>query len=291
MKAAMRIASLTTLPIRAPAVNCASCSLNKMCLSTGLDLAETVRLDRIVKHRRRVDRGERLFSAGDPFKNLYAVRFGHFKAFRITPSGDQQVVGFHTTGEVLGLDAIGAEHHHSTAVALEDSEICEIPFARFDELFMELPQMQRHFHRLMSNEIMREQSAMMFLGSMMAEQRLALFLLNQGKLYAARGYSPTTFQLRMSREDIGNYLGLTIESVSRLLLRFRQKGWLRVAQREVELLDLVSIEALASGLSSAEPIATRPRQVRPRARAPSAGGGSLMRAKPGATASAAARSV
>lgn len=261
MKQVINIASVSSLPSRVQA-KCATCSLNTICLPTGLDEAEAGRLDRIVARRRRLERGERLFDSGESFKNLYAVRFGHLKAFRITPAGDQQVVGFYMTGEVLGLDAIGTELHSSTAVALEDSEICEIPFARLSELFTELPQMQRHFHRLMSKEIMREQSAMMFLGSMMAEQRLALFLLNLGKLYAARGYSATSFQLRMSREDIGNYLGMTIESVSRLLLRFREKGWLRVAQREVELLDRASIEALANGMSSAEPIATRGRPAR-----------------------------
>lgn len=260
MNAAIRIAAVSDLNSRVE-TKCGSCALNKMCLPTGLTESDAGRLDRIVARRRRLEKGEKLFTTGDPFKNLYAVHFGHFKSFRINPCGDQQVVGFHMTGEVLGLDAIGAGHHHSTSVALEDSEICEIPFARLDELFTELPQMQRHFHRLMSQEIMREQSAMMFLGSMMAEQRLALFLLNMGKLYAARGYSPTAFQLRMSREDIGNYLGMTIESVSRLLLRFKEKGWLRVQQREVALLDRASIEALASGMASAEPIATRPRRV------------------------------
>jgi CRP/FNR family transcriptional regulator len=261
MKPAIHIASVATLRAQP---KCASCALNKVCLPTGLDEADTGRLDRIVARRRRLEKGDSLFSMGDPFTSLYAVRFGHFKAFRINPSGNQQIIGFHMTGEVLGLDGIGAERHHSSAVALEDSEVCEIPFARLDELLVELPQMQRHFHRLMSQEIRRDQSAMMFLGSMMAEQRLALFLLNQGKLYGERGYSSTQFQLRMSREDIGNYLGLTIESVSRLLLRFREKGWLRVAQREVELLDRASIEALASGMTSAEPIATRPRIARAR---------------------------
>lgn len=265
MKPVINIASAQAVPARTQA-KCATCALNTMCLPTGLDAADTGRLDRIVARRRRLERGERLFDSGESFKNLYAVRFGHLKAFRLTPAGDQQIVGFYMTGEVMGLDAIGAERHNSTAVALEDSEICEIPFARLDELFMELPQMQRHFHRLMSKQIMREQSAMMFLGSMMAEQRLALFLLNLGKLYAARGYSSTSFQLRMSREDIGNYLGMTIESVSRLLLRFREKGWLRVAQREVELLDVARIEALANGMSSAEPIATRPRPAKAKER-------------------------
>jgi len=264
MKNAIHIASVTTLPNRVQ-TKCATCALNNMCLPQGLDEAGAGSFDRIVVRRRRLERGENLFSTGDDFKNLYAVRFGHLKAFRINPSGDQQVVGFYMPGEVLGLDAIGTDSHHSTAVALEDSEICEIPFARLDELFGELPQMQRHFHRLMSKEIMREQSAMMFLGSMMAEQRLALFLLNLGKSYAARGYSATSFQLRMSREDIGNYLGMTIESVSRLILRFKEKGWLRVANREVELVDRASIEAVASGMANAEPIASRPRQTRARA--------------------------
>lgn len=257
MKSAIELASL-------PAagriqVKCTSCAMNKMCLPTGLDETDTCRLDKIIMRRRRVDRGESLFTMGAPFQNLYAIRFGHFKTFRINPSGEQQVVGFHMAGEVLGLDAIGTERHHSCAVALEDSEICEIPFSRLDELFSQVPQLQRHFHRLMSHEITREQSAMMFLGGMRAEQRFAIFLLNLAMRYAARGYSGSAFQLRMSREEIGNYLGLTIESVSRLLLRFKQKGWLRVSLREIELLDRASIEAVASGMACAEPIATKRR--------------------------------
>lgn len=261
MKPAIHIASLPLSSGRMQ-VKCTSCAMNKLCLLTGLDESDTCRLDKIILRRRRVDRGESLFSMGTSFKNLYAIRFGHFKTFRLNPNGEQQVVGFHMAGEVLGMDAIGTERHHSGAVALEDSEICEIPFARLDELFAELPQLQRHFHRLMSNEITRDQSAMMFLGGMRAEQRFAIFLLNQGARYAARGYSGTVFQLRMSREEIGNYLGLTIESVSRLLLRFKEKGWLRVALREVELLDRASMEAVASGQACAEPIATKRRVAR-----------------------------
>lgn len=254
-------------PSSAPAsrvqVKCSSCALNKLCLPTGLDEAATGRLDKIIGRRRRIERGETLFSMDQPFKNLYAIRFGHFKTFRINPGGEQQVVGFHMAGELLGMDAIGTERHHNCAEALEDSEICEIPFARLDELFTELPQLLRHFHRIMSHEITREQSVMLFLGGMRAEQRFAVFLLNLAVRYAARGYSPSRFQLRMSREEIGNYLGLTIESVSRLLLRFKEKGWLRIAKREVELLDRPSIEALANGLVYAEPIASK--RSRPRA--------------------------
>lgn len=261
MKSAIRIASLSASSGRLQ-IKCVSCAMNKMCLPTGLDESDTGLLDKIIVRRRRVDRGEQLFSMGASFSNLYAIRFGHFKTFRLNPNGEQQVVGFHMAGEVLGLDAIGTERHHSCAVALEDSEICEIPFARLDELFTDLPQLQRHFHRLMSHEITRDQSAMMFLGGMRAEQRFAIFLLNLAMRYAARGYSATSFQLRMSREEIGNYLGLTIESVSRLLLRFKEKGWLRVALREVELLDRASLEAVASGMACAEPIATKRRAPR-----------------------------
>ncbi|MDM5177636.1 fumarate/nitrate reduction transcriptional regulator Fnr [Massilia sp. DJPM01] len=262
MKPAIHIAPLP-LSLGRTQITCTSCAMNKLCLPTGLDEADTGRLDKIIVRRRRVDRGESLFAMGSPFKNLYAIRFGHFKTFRLNPNGEQQVLGFHMAGEVLGMDAIGAERHQSGAVALEDSEICELPYARLDQLFAELPRLQRHFLRLMSNEITRDQNAMMFLGGMRAEQRFAIFLLSLGARYAARGYSGTVFQMRMSREDIGNYLGLTIESVSRLLLRFKQKGWLRVALREVELLDRASMEAVAIGQVCAEPIATKRRQPQP----------------------------
>ncbi len=243
-------------------IKCASCAMNKLCLPTGLDEADTGRLDKIIGRRRRVERGDTLFSMDQPFRSLYAVRFGHFKTFRINPNGEQQVVGFHMAGELLGMDGIGTERHNSCAEALEDSEICEIPFTPLGALFAEIPLLQRHFHRIMSHEITREQGVMMFLGGMRAEQRFAIFLLNLANRYAARGYSPTRFQLRMSREEIGNYLGLTIESVSRLLLRFKQKGWIAVDKREVELLDRPSIEALASGMATPEPVVST-RRARP----------------------------
>jgi CRP/FNR family transcriptional regulator len=260
MPQTIQLSPLSTLSGRSQ-VKCGTCALNKLCLPMGLDEAGTVQLDKIIK-RRRVDRDENLFRMDEPFKNLYAVRFGHFKTFRINPSGEQQVVGFQMAGDVLGMDAIGAQRHHSAAVALEDSEVCEIPFAQFEQLSAELPHLQRHFYRVMGHEISREQSAMLFLGGMRAEQKFAVFLLNLSVRYAARGYSPLRFQLRMSREAIGNYLGLTIESVSRLLLRFKQKGLMRIDKREVEITDRSAMEALATGHTLAEPIASRVRQPR-----------------------------
>src|ERR1035437_2134603 len=176
----------------------------------GLDDEDINRLDQIIGRRNRVLRDESLYRMGDPFRSLYAIRFGHFKTFQINPSGEQQITGFQMAGELLGMDAISADRHHCDAVALEDSEVCEIPFTQLEELFGQIPTLLHHFHRLMSQEITREQNVMLLLGNMRAEQRFAAFLINLSSRYAARGYSSNSFQLRMSREDIGNYLGLTI---------------------------------------------------------------------------------
>jgi CRP/FNR family transcriptional regulator len=184
---------------------------------------------------------------GDCFTHLYAIRIGHFKTQCVSIGGAQQITGFQMPGELLGMDAISTGHHHCDAVALEDSEVCEIPFARLEELFAEIPALLRHFHRLMSQEITREQNVMMLLGNMRAEQRLAVFFINLASRYAARGYSSRSFQLRMMREEIGNYLGLTIESISRLLSKYKKAGYVRVSNREIEILDHASLKAIAAG--------------------------------------------
>ncbi|MFL6674361.1 MAG: fumarate/nitrate reduction transcriptional regulator Fnr [Massilia sp.] len=235
--------------------SCSACSMHQLCLPMGLEDADISRLDQIIGRRRRLKRDERLYQMGEPFHNLYAVRFGHFKTSQVDAAGAQQITGFQMAGELLGMDAISGDRHHCDAVALEDSEVCEIPFFRLEELFGHVPALLRHFHRIMSQEITREQNVMLLLGNMRAEQRFAVFLVNLSARYAARGYSPTTFQLRMSREDIGNYLGLTIESISRLLSRFRKQGWLQVDKREVTLLDPARLKALAAGTEQCSPMA------------------------------------
>ncbi|MES2300166.1 MAG: fumarate/nitrate reduction transcriptional regulator Fnr [Pseudomonadota bacterium] len=229
------------------ASKCSACSLKNLCLPVGLDDADMVRLDTVIARRRRVARDENLYRMDEPFTKLYAVRFGHFKTAQINVQGEQQVMGFQMAGDLLGMDAIGSGRHNCGAVALEDSEVCEIPFTPLEALFAEVPALLRHFHRIMSHEITREQNAMLFLGNMRAEQRLAVFLLNLSTRYAARGYSASSFQLRMSREEIGNYLGLTIESISRLLAKFRKEGWISVDNREVAILDRATLEALSTG--------------------------------------------
>jgi CRP/FNR family transcriptional regulator len=228
--------------------------MHQLCLPMGLDDADISRLDQIIGQRRRVLRDERLYRMDDAFRNLYAIRFGHFKTYQINAGGEQQITGFQMAGELLGMDAISSDRHHCDAVALEDSEVCEIPFTRLQDLFGSMPSLLRQFHRIMSQEITREQNVMLLLGNMRAEQRFAAFLVNKASRYAARGYSPTSFQLRMSREDIGNYLGLTIESISRLLSRFKKQGWLEVDKREVTLLNPVMLKAIAAGTEACNPM-------------------------------------
>ncbi|NHZ39467.1 fumarate/nitrate reduction transcriptional regulator Fnr [Massilia aquatica] len=243
------------LNVAALKASCAGCSMHQLCLPMGLENDDITRLDNIIGKRRRLLRDERLYQMDEPFRNLYAIRFGHFKTYQVNANGEQQITGFQMAGELLGMDAISGERHHCDAVALEDSEVCEIPFERLEELFGQVPTLLRHFHRIMSQEITREQNVMLLLGNMRAEQRFAVFLVNLSARYAARGYSATSFQLRMSREDIGNYLGLTIESISRLLSRFKKQGWISVDKRELTLLDPAMLKALAAGTEQCSPMA------------------------------------
>lgn len=247
MSQTISIASPASVNLHELRSRCASCSMHQLCLPMGLDEADMDRLDRIIGRRRRIARDGNLYRMGDPFTNLYAIRLGHFKTYQINAGGEQQITGFQMAGELLGMDAISTDRHHCDAVALEDSEVCEIPFPRLEELFSDIPALLHHFHRMMSQEITREQSAMLLLGNMRAEQRFAAFLINLASRYATRGYSATSFQLRMTREEIGNYLGLTIESISRLLSKFKKQGLLNVKNREIELLDPVTLKSMAAG--------------------------------------------
>jgi CRP/FNR family transcriptional regulator len=226
---------------------CAACSMHELCLPMGLGEADMDRLDAIIGRRRKIAKGTSLYRAGDGFSNLYAIRLGHFKTSQVTQDGSEQITGFQMAGELLGMDAISSDLHHCNAVALEDSEVCEIPFSKLEVLFGDMPTLLRHFHRMMSQEITREQGIMLLLGNMRADQRFAAFLVNLSSRYAARGYSASSFQLRMGREEIGNYLGLTIESISRLLSKFKKQKLLLVHNRDIEIPDLAVLKEIAAG--------------------------------------------
>jgi len=213
----------------------------------GLDEADMQRLDQIIGRRRRIKRDQSLYRMGDSFEMLYAIRLGHFKTYQVNSNGSQQITGFQMAGELLGMDAIGTGRHQCEAVALEDSEVCEIPFSQLEDLFHDMPVLLRQFHRIMSKEISREQGVMLALNSMSAQQKLAAFLVNLSSRYAARGYSASRFQLRMTREEIGNYLGLAVESVSRLLSTLKKNGVVDVNHRDLELLNLPALRSIALG--------------------------------------------
>jgi len=216
---------------------CSNCSVRELCLPMGLSSEEMSKLDDLVFLRRPVKRGDYLFRAGDPFDSLYAARTGFFKTKVLLEDGREQVTGFHMAGELMGMDGIGTERHTCDSVALEDSEVCVIPFERLEGLSREMEALQRHFHKVMSREIVREHGVMMLLGSMRAEERLAAFLLNLSQRLSTRGYSPTEFNLRMTREEIGSYLGLKLETVSRVFSKFQEEGFISVQQKNVRILN------------------------------------------------------
>lgn len=227
-------------------VACKDCNLFQLCLPVGIDARELDELDSIIKRRRPVKRGEHLFRVGSPFQAIYAVRSGSIKTYTPTEDGHEQVTGFHLPGELLGLDAINLGHHPCAAKALETTSICEIPFDRLEELSTRLPSLQHQLLKIMSKEILHDQSLLMLLGKKSADERLAALLLSLSGRYQQRGFSPTDFYLSMSRNDIGNYLGLAVETVSRLFTRFQDEGLLSVQRKHVCITDLPRLRAIAN---------------------------------------------
>jgi CRP/FNR family transcriptional regulator len=225
-------------------VACSNCNLRELCMPMGLGAEDLARIDELVATRRRVRRGAALFRSGDPFTALYAIRTGFFKTCLTAEDGRDQVTGFQMAGEIIGLDGIVNDRHNCDAVALEDAEVCVMPFDRISELSREVGALQGHLHRVMSREIVREHGVMLLLGTMRAEERLAAFLLNLMQRLQARGFSSSEVVLRMTREEIGNYLGLTLETVSRTFTRFMQDGLVDVRQRHVQILDAAKLRAL-----------------------------------------------
>lgn len=223
-------------------VTCGACNLRELCLPGGVSPEDVARMENLVYARRKVKRGETLFAAGDEFRAVYAIRSGFFKTSLVDNDGREQVTGFFMGGELLGMDGIGSGRYNGTAIALEDSEVCVMPYALIEELAREIPSLQRHLHAVLAREIVRDHGVMMLLGSMRAEERLAAFLTNLSKRFTRRGYSPSDFHLRMTREEIGSYLGLKLETVSRLFSAFQKDGLIEVNQKHVRILDIAGLE-------------------------------------------------
>lgn len=218
-------------------VACSNCNLRELCLPIGLSTEEMTQLDGMVATRKKIKQGGHLYSSGDAFTTLYAIRTGFFKTCVVSEDGREQVTGFQMAGEIMGLDGIVSDKHNCNAIALEDAEVCVMPFNHVEDLSRQIPMLQRHVHKIMSREIVRENGVMMLLGNMRAEERLAAFLLNLVQRLHARGFSQSEFVLRMTREEIGSYLGMKLETVSRTFSKFSDDGIIEVKQRNVKIIN------------------------------------------------------
>ena len=233
-------------------VACSNCNLRELCMPVGLTDHDLNRLDDLVAVRRKVKRGGTLFTNGEKFAALYAIRTGFFKTCLATEDGRDQVTGFQMAGEIIGLDGIVNDQHTCDAVALEDAEVCVMPFDRIEELSREINALQHHVHKIMSREIVREHGVMLLLGSMRAEERLAAFLLNLVQRLHARGFSQSELVLRMTREEIGSYLGLKLETVSRTFSKFVEEEIMEVKQRHVRILSTEGLQRLVNNQAHCE---------------------------------------
>lgn len=226
-------------------INCQNCSISQLCLPYTLDNASLDKLDDIIERKRPYRKGEQLFQAGQPLKSLFAVRSGSFKSFTLSNEGDAQITGFHLPGDLIGFDSVHSSTYTSFAESLETSMVCEIPFTSLELLSDQLPLLRRQVMRLMSSEISADKQMMSLLNHKSAEQRLATFLLDFSERFKSRGLSSKEFRLSMTRAEIGNYLGLTVETVSRLLSKLHKERIIEVDGKFILLLNFDMLQQLS----------------------------------------------
>jgi len=231
-------------------VSCASCSLSELCLPRGMGPTALEKLDSIIKRSSPLQKGEVLFRKGDEFRGLYAVRSGLIKVYASTDDGDEQIIGFFLPGEILGLDAVESKIHVCNAVALETSTYCAVPFSELSEMCKEIPELQNQLFRIMSRELSSENQMLLTLGKKNSEEKVATFLLTISTRFHQLGYSANEFKLTMSRQDIGNYLGITFETVSRVFSRLQRNGIIKVNRKVIKIIDMVALKNLVSGCAS-----------------------------------------
>jgi len=226
-------------------INCQHCGFSQLCLPFTLNDAELDKLDQIIQRKRPSHKGDHLFEAGKQLQALYAVRTGSFKTYTLTEQGEEQITGFHLPGDVIGFDAIGDQQHPSYAQALETAMVCEIPFNNLDQLLDQVPKLRQQLMRLMSQDIHDDQQMMLLLNRKTAEEKLAAFLTNLAQRFGSRGFSRKEFRLTMTRGEIGNYLGLTVETISRLLGRFHKDELIHVDGKLIAITNFEELSRVA----------------------------------------------
>ena len=225
-------------------VSCANCRLSELCLPIALNKTEIHQLDEIVQRNRPLHKGEHLYRQNDPFRSVYAVRSGSFKSYMLGADGHSRVTSFYMPGEIIGMDGIASKAYANSVAALEHASVCEIPFTLLEKLSHELPSLQHHFFAIMGNEIAKDQQIHNLLSSYTAEARIASFLLSLSSRHARVSLAPDKFLIHMTRGDIGEYLGLTLETVSRVLSGLQKKGVITVRNKEIEILKFDQLKAI-----------------------------------------------
>lgn len=225
--------------------HCNTCSLNSLCLPIALENDDLDALDRIIKRSRPIQKGELLFKQGDNVNSVYAIRTGAVKTYTVAPSGEEQITGFNLASELVGLSGYNQDAYPLTAKALETTTVCELPIEQLETLCDDIPGLRKQIMRNMSGEIRQDQQMMLQLSKRSADERLAYFLLELSSRFERRGFSPKAFRLSMSRVDISNYLGLAVETVSRIFTRFQKNGLIATEGKEVQLIDFDELGALA----------------------------------------------
>jgi CRP/FNR family transcriptional regulator, anaerobic regulatory protein len=224
-------------PPAASGLRCEGCRHRTLCLASGLEQRELSAFSSLARSKRRIARGAALFRRGDALDALYAIHSGTFKKTVVSRDGRDKVTGFYYAGDVLGLDAIDGREHRSTAIALEDAQVCIVPYRALEQMALSAPQLQQQLFRLLSADIARDHGLMLLLGRMSADERVAAFLLSVSEAYERRGYAAHDFRLRMTREEIGSFLGLTLETVCRRTSSLQREGVLKANGREMHLCD------------------------------------------------------
>jgi len=240
---ALRARDAGTCPTR-----CDECGLKRICLPADLNGENLSAFADLTTVHRRIKREKRLYKQGDACASLYAVRRGFFKAVAVFADGRERVTGFQMTGDIIGTDGLPTGMHVLNLIALEDSEVCVIPYAAFEEMARRMPTLQHQFHRILSKEIIVAQNTMMLIGCMQADERVAAFLLSHSHLFVQRGYAAAEFNLRMTRKDLGSYLGMNLETVSRVFSRFHQGGLITVHQKHMQICDVKGLERIADSV-------------------------------------------
>ncbi len=219
-------------------VSCRNCNLHQLCLPRGLDRSELKQFEHLVATNQRLQGGQPLYQTGDVFRSIYAVKSGSLKSFVATADGEEQIIGFHLPGELVGFDGLHSNSHSCSVTALEPSTYCEMAFSDLGEICMRLPSLQQELYRIIGGELTAEQKMVVLMAKAPAEERFAMFLLSISRRLSSRGYSSSEFHLTMSRYDLANYLGLAVETVSRLFRQFMDEGLLEVERKRVKILDM-----------------------------------------------------